>query len=159
MKLEYFRLVDRIVALDTDARKISVEADVPAESTIFEGHFPGYPLMPGVLLLEAMAQASGWLILGMTRFAGMPLLAAFKEAKLRSFITPGTPLEVRATLQHEGSGFAVTQAEIRRRDKDRITCNAEITFRLVPFPNKEFRDELERVAKSIAFPMELSGHG
>ena len=44
----------------------------------------------------------------------MPLLAAFKEAKLRSFITPGTALIVNATLQHEGSGFAVTQAEIKR---------------------------------------------
>jgi 3-hydroxyacyl-[acyl-carrier-protein] dehydratase len=159
MKLEYFRLIDRIVALDVAARTISVEADVPAESTIFEGHFPGYPLMPGVLLLETMAQASGWLILGATRFTGMPLLAAFKEAKLRSFITPGTPLQVSATLQHEGSGFAVTHAEIRRRDRDRVTCNAEITFRIVPFPNQEFRDELERVANSIAFPMELTGHG
>ena len=78
------------------------------------------PLMPGVLLLETMAQASGWLILGMTRFSGMPLLAAFKEVKLRSFITPGTPLQISATLQHEGSGFAVTQAEVRRRDKDRV---------------------------------------
>ena len=52
------------------------------------------PLMPGVLLMETMAQASGWLILGVTKFTGMPLLAAFKEAKLRSFITPGTALIV-----------------------------------------------------------------
>ena len=70
----------------------------------------------------------------------MPFLAAFKEAKLRSFVTPGTALIVSATLQHEGSGFAVTQAEIKR-DNDRLICNAEITFRLVPFPNHEFRDE------------------
>jgi 3-hydroxyacyl-[acyl-carrier-protein] dehydratase len=159
MQLEYFRLIDRIVSLDLDARTIRVEADVPTESTIFEGHFPGMPLMPGVLLLETMAQASGWLILGLTKFSGMPLLAAFKEAKLRSFITPGTPLQISATLQHEGSGFAVTQAEVRRRDKDRITCNAEITFRQVPFPSSEFRTELERVANSIGFPVELCGHG
>src|SRR5688500_14362125 len=99
MQLEYFRLIDRIVSLDLDARTIRVEADVPTESTIFEGHFPGMPLMPGVLLLETMAQASGWLILGLTKFSGMPLLAAFKEAKLRSFITPGTPLQISATLQ------------------------------------------------------------
>ena len=38
--------------------------DVPDCSTIFEGHFPGYPLMPGVLLIETMAQTSGWLIIG-----------------------------------------------------------------------------------------------
>ncbi len=66
------------------------EAIVPTQSTIFEGHFPGYPLMPGVLLLETMAQTSGWLIIGLTKFTRMPFLAAFKEAKLRSFVTPGT---------------------------------------------------------------------
>jgi 3-hydroxyacyl-[acyl-carrier-protein] dehydratase len=156
MKLEYFRLVDKVIAIDIDARTIQVEANVPTTSTVFEGHFPGYPLMPGVLLLEAMAQASGWLILGVTRFSGMPLLAAFKEAKLRTFITPGTALLVNATIQHEGSGFAVTRAEIRLKDKDRIACNAEITFRQVPFPNQTFRDNLQEVAASIAFPMELA---
>ena len=158
MQLEYFRLIDRIVAIDTGARTIKAEANVPTESKIFEGHFPGYPLMPGVLLMETMAQASGWLIIGLTRFSGMPLLAAFKEAKLRSFITPGTPLIVNATLQHEGSGFAVTQAEIKR-ENDRLVCNAEITFRLVPFPNQEFLDNLKEVAASIALPMESPADG
>src|SRR5262245_10876990 len=135
MQLEYFRLIDRIVALDPVARTLRAEANVPMESTIFEGHFPGMPLMPGVLLMETMAQASGWLIIGLTRFSGMPLLAAFKEAKLRSFIKPGTALIATATIQHQGSGFAVTHAEIRR--EDRLVCNAEITFRVMPFPNDE----------------------
>jgi len=157
MQLEYFRLIDRIVTLDTDARTIQCEAKVPAQSTIFEGHFPGMPLMPGVLLMEAMAQASGWLIIGLTNFSGMPLLAAFKEAKLRSFITPGTALTVNATIQHQGSGFAVTQAEIKRGD--RLVCNAEITFRLIPFPNDEFLANLKGVAASIGFPLEASADG
>ena len=62
MRLEYFQLIDRIVDLNLADRKISTEATVPATSTIFEGHFPGFPLMPGVLLIEAMAQTSGWLV-------------------------------------------------------------------------------------------------
>ena len=157
MQLEYFRLIDRIVAIDTAARTLRAEANVPMESTIFEGHFPGMPLMPGVLLMETMAQASGWLILSLTRFSGMPLLAAFKEAKLRSFIKPGTALIATATIQHQGSGFAVTQAEIRR--EDRLVCNAEITFRVMPFPNDEFLANLKAVATSIGVPTEAPADG
>ncbi|MBX9775904.1 MAG: beta-hydroxyacyl-ACP dehydratase [Xanthobacteraceae bacterium] len=157
MQLEYFRLIDRIVTLDTAARTIQCEADVPTQSTIFDGHFPGMPLMPGVLLMETMAQASGWLILGLTNFAGMPLLAAFKEAKLRSFIAPGTALIVNASIHHQGSGFAVTHAEIRRGE--RLVCNAEITFRLMPFPNDAFLTNLKAVAASIGFPIEASADG
>jgi 3-hydroxyacyl-[acyl-carrier-protein] dehydratase len=155
MNLEYFRLIDRIVSIDLEARTIAAEAKVPTASTIFEGHFPGMPLMPGVLLMETMAQASGWLILGLTKFAAMPLLAAFKEAKLRSFITPGTELVVNARLHHEGSGF--TEAEIRRGD--RLACNAEITFRLVPFPNETFLTALREVGVAVQFPFEATGNG
>src|SRR6185503_20286085 len=104
MRLEYFQLLDRIVELDLANRTIRTEATVPHESTIFEGHFPGYPLMPGVLLLETMAQASGWLVIGVTKFTCMPFFAAVKEAKFRSFVTPGMALTVSATLEHEGSG-------------------------------------------------------
>jgi 3-hydroxyacyl-[acyl-carrier-protein] dehydratase len=161
MQIEYFRLIDRIIALDLAARTIQVEANVPTESTIFEGHFPGYPLMPGVLLLETMAQASGWLVIGITKFTCMPFFAAVKEAKFRSFVTPGMALTVNATLEHEGSGYAVTRAEIRGRDgsQDKLLCNAEITFRLVPFPSPQFRDSMEKVAAAISFPMELAANG
>ena len=92
MRLEHFQLLDRIVELDIANRTIRAEATVPLESSIFQGHFPGYPLMPGVLLLETMAQTSGWLIIALTKFERMPFLASFKEAKLRTFIPPGTML-------------------------------------------------------------------
>lgn len=157
MQIEYFKLIDRIIGLDLAAQTIQVEANVPVESTIFEGHFPGHPLMPGVLLLETMAQASGWLIIGITRFTCMPFFAAVKDAKFRSFVTPGMALMVKAALEHEGSGYAVTRAEIRSDDK--LICNADITFRLVPFPSPHFRDSMEKFAASISFPMELATHG
>src|SRR6187455_1726609 len=108
MHLEYFHLIDRITDLRMEERSITVEAQVPRESTIFEGHFPGHPLMPGVLLIESMAQASGWLLIALTKFERMPFLAAVKEAKMRTFVTPGELLTIEATVVHEGSGFSIT---------------------------------------------------
>jgi 3-hydroxyacyl-[acyl-carrier-protein] dehydratase len=157
MRIEYFQLIDRITHLDLAELTIRVEATVPTASTIFEGHFPGRPLMPGVLLIEAMAQTSGWLIIGRTRFERMPFLAAVKEAKLRTFVTPGQVLSLSAKLIHEGSGFAVTEAEVRSEGKP--VCNAAITFRVMDFPNGEFRKSMEEFASRIEFPMEALAHG
>ena len=157
MRIEYFQLIDRITELNLSELTIRAEATVPTASTIFEGHFPGRPLMPGVLLIESMAQASGWLIIARTRFERMPFLAALKEVKLRTFVTPGQVLAVTAKLAHEGSGFAVTEAEIRADGK--LICNATITFRVVDFPKGEFLESMHEVATRIALPMEADTHG
>jgi 3-hydroxyacyl-[acyl-carrier-protein] dehydratase len=157
MRIEYFQLIDRIIDLNLNDLTIRVEANVPTTSTIFEGHFPGRPLMPGVLLIESMAQASGWLVIARTRFEKMPFLAGVKKAKLRTFVTPGQALIVSAKLIHEGSGFAVTEAEIASDGKP--ICEAEITFRVVDFPAGEFRASMEAVAKQIALPLEAIAHG
>jgi len=149
MRLEYFQLIDRIVDLDLAQQTIRTEARVPTASTIFEGHFPSYPLMPGVLLIEAMAQTSGWLVIAVTKFSRMPFFAALKEAKLRSFVSPGQSLSLSAN--------AVTKADIRCDGK--LTCNAEITFRLVEFPNPEFRASMEKMAAILEFPMGTLAHG
>src|SRR6516225_9301606 len=156
MRIEYFQLIDRIVALNLADQRILTEARVPTASTIFEGHFPGHPLMPGVLLIEAMAQTSGWLLIAITKFTRMPFFAAVKEAKLRSFVTPGQELALSSRLVHEGSGFAMTMADIRCNGK--VVCNAEITFRLVEFPSPEFRASMEKMAKTLEFPIEAIAH-
>jgi 3-hydroxyacyl-[acyl-carrier-protein] dehydratase len=155
MRLEYFQLIDRIIDLNLNDLTIRVEANVPTDSTIFEGHFPGRPLMPGVLLIESMAQASGWLVIARNKFDKMPFLAAVKEAKLRTFITPGQALTVSAKIAHEGSGFAMTEASIAVDGK--TMCNADLTFRVVDFPKGEFLDNMLAVAKRISFPLEAVG--
>ena len=156
MRIEYFQLIDRIIDLNLNDLTIRVEANVPTDSTIFEGHFPGRPLMPGVLLIESMAQASGWLIIARTRFDKMPFLAAVREAKLRTFVTPGQALIVSARIAHEGSGFAMTEANVAVEGK--TVCNADITFRVVDFPKGEFLENMYAVAKRISFPLETVAH-
>jgi 3-hydroxyacyl-[acyl-carrier-protein] dehydratase len=151
MRLEYFQLIDRIVDLDLAKRTIRTEARVPTASTVFEGHFPGHPVMPGVLLIEAMAQTGGWLTLAITRMSRMPFLAAVKEAKMRTFVPPGHVLKITAELVHEGSGYAVTRARIEAEGKP--VCDSEIMLRLMDFPNTEIRAYMEEYAKRLEFPL------
>ncbi len=81
------------------------------QSPVFEGHFPGYPLMPGVLLIECMAQTTGWLVSALTGFTGLPALAGVKEGKIRSAVFPGDELEFEGRVIHEGSGYAIGEAK------------------------------------------------
>ena len=157
MRLEFFQLIDRIVDLNLAGLTIRCEATVPTASTIFEGHFPGYPLMPGVLLIETMAQTSGWLVVAANRFERMPFLAAVKDAKLRTFVTPGQVLSISAELKHEGSGYAITEASIAVEGKS--VCDATLTFSVLAFPNAEMNKRMRDTAANIGFPMGAPADG
>ncbi len=133
MRLEYFDMIDRVVSLDRASGRIEALATVPQDSPVFEGHFPGHPLVPGVLLTETMAQASGYLLLARASFSHMPFLMGVDKARFRTFVGPGAELQVEASLEHDGSGYAVTKAAIRSDGKP--ICNAELRFRTMPFPD------------------------
>ena len=132
MRLEYFEMIDAVASLDREAKAIVARSTVPDASPVFEGHFPGHPLVPGVLLTETMAQASGYLVLGLMDFTHMPFLMAVDKARFRTFVGPGTVLDITARLEHEGSGYAVTKAKIAVEGKS--ICDAELRFRTMPFP-------------------------
>jgi 3-hydroxyacyl-[acyl-carrier-protein] dehydratase len=157
MHLEYFQLIDRILDLNVGEGTITAEAQIPQHNPIFEGHFPGHPIMPGVLLVESMAQTSGWLLIALTKFERMPFLAAVKEAKMRSFVAPGDLLKIDASLVHEGSGYAITQAKVRVNGQ--LRCNATITFGVVPFPNPDLRGHMDAMARRIGFPQQALSQG
>jgi len=138
MYLEYFQMIDRVTKIDVNAGKLTAISTTPAESPVFEGHFPGMPLVPGVLLVETMAQASGMLVLASNDFGAMPFLMSVDNAKLRTFVKPQTELEIEADLEHEGSGYVVTKARIASGGK-RI-CDAQLKLRIVDFDNNPHLD-------------------
>jgi 3-hydroxyacyl-[acyl-carrier-protein] dehydratase len=153
MRLEYFQLIDEILEIRSGDGIIRTRATVPAENTIFEGHFPHHPLMPGVLLIESMAQTSGYLLLSLSNFDRMPFLAGVREAKLRTFVSPGDVLDIEAAMEHDGSGYAMTTAHIKRQGK--AIADARLTFRVLPFPSPDFRSMMAEHAVRLGYPQEL----
>ncbi|AWN44073.1 3-hydroxyacyl-ACP dehydratase FabZ family protein [Methylobacterium durans] len=150
MRLEYFEMIDSVVHLDREAGRIEALARVPDASPVFEGHFPGHPLVPGVLLTETMAQASGYLVLAHLGFAQMPFLMAVDKARFRSFVGPGAELAIEASLVHDGSGYAVTKAAICHAGKP--LADAELRFRTMPFPaglDAPMRERARRIGLAI----------
>jgi 3-hydroxyacyl-[acyl-carrier-protein] dehydratase len=149
MRLEYFQMLDRVVELNVESRSLVASARVPETSSVFEGHFPGHPLMPGVLLLETMAQAAGYLLLALDGFSRMPFFANAKEANFRAFVTPGSDLTVHATRIHDGAGYAVVDAHIVCDGKR--AADARLTMRNVPFPNAALQQHVRREGARLGF--------
>lgn len=146
-------MVDRVLELDPEAGRVRAACDVPNESPVFEGHFPGHPLLPGVLMIEAMAQTGGWLVIALNRFERMAFLAQVKSAKMRDFVGPGQRLVASADLVHEGSGYAVATGRLEA--DGRTVAEAELTYRVVPFPSAALRGAVVKAARRVAVPEAL----
>ena len=147
MLLEYFQMIDRIESVDLSKGLLKARSVVPAKSPVFEGHFPGMPLVPGVLLIETMAQASGMLVLAATDFAAMPFLMTVDGAKMRAFVEPDAVLDIEAILEHDGSGYAVTKAKITVAGKK--VCDAQLKLRTLPFNEVPLADIVRKRAEEV----------
>jgi 3-hydroxyacyl-[acyl-carrier-protein] dehydratase len=138
-----FILIDRIRALDP-GKSIRAEKTLPATEELFQDHFPGFPVVPGVLLTEMMAQATGKCLDAERRARGKPMLAQIRSASFREWVRPGETAEITATVTSSQDDVATARCHIEVGG--RKVCSAELLFAFVPADRfAQVRDEvLER---------------
>ncbi len=121
-----FLLVDRITVLEPGVRCVGVK-NVTANEEHFQGHFPGHPVMPGVLILEAMAQVAGVLTLVSRNTPGaLSYFAAIEKARFRQPVRPGDQLVTEATLQVLRGPLC--KVRVVGRVDDQIVVESDYTF-------------------------------
>lgn len=126
-----FLLIDRIVEFEPKRRIVALK-NVTINEPFFQGHFPGYPIMPGVLVVEAMAQAGGILILRETpdRDQKLVVFTGIERAKFRRPITPGDQLRIEIDVL----SFRPRAGRIQGRATvdGKLACEATLTCQVVP---------------------------
>lgn len=123
---EPFLLVDRIIELESGVRA-SGELDVSDEMFWVPGHFPGYPVMPGVLIVEALAQVGAVALLSMPEFEGkIALFAGIDKARFKRQVVPGDTLTMHVVLTKLRGriGFGEARALVG----DEVACVCELMF-------------------------------
>jgi 3-hydroxyacyl-[acyl-carrier-protein] dehydratase len=122
-------LVDRIVHLDLEEDTIIGQKNVTMNEQFFTGHFPGVPIMPGVLILEALAQTGGILVHQKLQIEKIAVLLTINNAKFRKPVIPGDVLFLHITGQHVSfkGGKVMAKAIV----SDQVVVEAEIGFALV----------------------------
>jgi 3-hydroxyacyl-[acyl-carrier-protein] dehydratase len=124
-----FLLVDRILELDLEKGYILGQKNVTINESFFQGHFPEAPIMPGVLILEALAQTGGVLVHLKGQGDKIAILLNVNQAKFRQPVRPGDVLLLRGQGLHFSSKGGRIKAEALVNDK--VAAEAEIGFVLV----------------------------
>ncbi len=122
-----FLFVTRIV--DHDGDKLTAEWDVPTDLPCFEGHFPGEPVLPGVLISEFCFQAGAVLIYATSQddqdAAGVPVLTRITDARFRQIVRPGTTLRAEVQLTERLQNARYVDAKVKGEDGKvvaRLSC-------------------------------------
>lgn len=121
-----FLLVDKVLEVEEEKRVVGLK-NVTINEPFFQGHFPDYPVMPGVLILEALAQVGAIAVLGMEKNKGkIGFLAGVDKARFKRQVKPGDQLKLEVEITRmkgpigKGKGIATVDGE--------VACSAEITF-------------------------------
>ena len=125
-----FLLVDRILEFEQSKRIVALK-NVTINEPFFQGHFPGVPIMPGVLILEAMAQAGGFLVFKTLpdRHQKLVFFSGVDKAKFRRPVRPGDQLKIEMEVVRVKSRIGKLRGQAFVDDQ--LACAAEILFSLV----------------------------
>ena len=123
-----FLLVDKI--LEQEENKIVGVKNVTINEPFFQGHFPGHPVMPGVLIIEAMAQVAGILMFSKEENKGkIPLFAGIDKARFKKPVHPGDQLKIKVEIIKMVMGVGKAKAEAYVDDN--LVASAELLFTAV----------------------------
>jgi len=121
-----FLLVDKVVEMEAEKKVVGIK-NVTINEPFFEGHFPEYPVMPGVLILEALAQVGAIAVLDMEKNKGkIGFLAGVDKCRFKREVKPGDQLRLEVEILRmkgpigKGKGIATVDGE--------VACEAEIIF-------------------------------
>lgn len=133
-----FLLIDRVVEMQPKQRIVCLK-NVTINEPFFQGHFPGYPLMPGVLMVEAIAQAGGALLLREfpDRESKLMVFTGIEQAKFRRPVTPGDQLRIEVEVLQWRSRAVKMKGTATVDGK--VACEATVMCQLVPRPGATTR--------------------
>ena len=122
-------MVDRILSLDP-GKSIVASKTMPESEELFRDHFPEFPVIPGVLLTEMMAQAGGRCLFAGDPERGYPVLIRIKEAVFRSWAEPGQEIQLHAEVVTSAAAYASVQCHAEVGGKK--ICKADLSYSLLP---------------------------
>lgn len=124
-----FLLVDRIEELEVGKRAVGIK-NVTANEPFFQGHFPDYPLMPGVLIVEAMAQVGAIAMMSMEENKGkLGVFTGIDKVRFKKEVVPGDTLKMEVELI--SIRRSIGKAEAKAYVGDKLVCSGELMFALV----------------------------
>ena len=127
-----FLLVDRVLDLDDGGKVIHAVKNVTVNEPYFNGHFPDQPVMPGVLMIEALAQAAGILLNSFLVGDKRAFLSSVDSARFKRMVVPGDQLNLQVKyIRHRGSFYKFDA--VATVDGD-IACSCELMVSLLPQP-------------------------
>ena len=112
-----FLWVSRILECEPGVSVVA-ELDVDPDLPLFQGHFPGYPVLPGVIIMEALAQAASCCLLAQEDKAGsLGVFAGIDKAKFREQVRPGDTIRLEANITRNSSRMCVAEVKAYKGDK------------------------------------------